>query len=62
MRKRLRALLILVALAAPGCRGLLLAEGDSRGRKTAKVAGRVVQGAATWGVSEVIYAGRRAGR
>jgi hypothetical protein len=62
MRKPYRGIVILAMLAAPGCRGLLTNEGDSPGRKTAKVAGRVVQGVATWGGSEAIYAGRRARR
>jgi hypothetical protein len=59
MRKSCRALVILALLAAPGCQALRINRDDSRPRKTAKVAGRVVQGAATWGLSEAYYAGQR---
>ena len=59
MRKPARALVILAALAAAGRQGLRINEGDSPGRKAGKVAGRVVQGAATWGPSEAYYAGQR---
>jgi hypothetical protein len=59
MRNPCRALLILASLAAPGCQALRIREDDSRPRKTAKVAGRVVQGAATGWLSEAYYAGQR---
>ena len=59
MRYGFRSLVILAALATPGCQGLRNHEGDSPGRKTGKVAGPVVQGVATWGLSEAYYAGQR---
>ena len=59
MRKPSHILVIIVSLSAPGCQALRIREEDSRGRKTAKVAGRVVQGAATGWLSEAYYAGQR---
>ena len=59
MRTPYRSLAILLALAAPGCQALRIHPDDSPRRKTAKVAGRVVQGVATHGLSEAYYAGQR---
>jgi hypothetical protein len=60
VRKPYWALLVLLTLTSTGCQSLLIHKEDSRGLKTAKVAGRVVQGVGTGWLSEAYYAGQRA--
>ncbi|MDB5349165.1 MAG: hypothetical protein JWN86_412 [Planctomycetota bacterium] len=60
MRKPNWALVLMLALAAMGCQAVRIEKEDSRGHKTAKVAGRAVQGVATGWLSEAYYAGQRA--
>ena len=61
MRKSVPAWAIVLLLigTASGCHGLILKKEDKAHVKAAKVAGRAVQGVATFWLSEAYYAGRR---
>ncbi len=53
------AIVLLLIGTSAGCSGLILKKEDKLPVKTAKVAGRAVQGVATGWLSEAYYAGKR---